>query len=80
VFDIVALVGDYDSAFIEARRAAAARRALRRDRCPARSRCGRDDLSCRPAQSVIVLLCGGDKSTQDRDIRAAKALAKAWRT
>lgn len=25
---------------------------------------------------LIVLLCGGDKSTQDRDIRAAKALAQ----
>ena len=24
---------------------------------------------------VIVLLCGGDKSTQDSDIRRAKALA-----
>jgi putative addiction module killer protein len=34
----------------------------------------------RSGKSVIVLLCDGDKSTQDRDIRAAKALAKAWRT
>ena len=28
---------------------------------------------------LIVLLCGGDKSTQDRDIRQAKALANEWR-
>jgi putative addiction module killer protein len=34
----------------------------------------------RSGRAVVVLLCGGDKSTQDRDIRAAKALAKAWRT
>jgi putative addiction module killer protein len=26
--------------------------------------------------TLIVLLCGGDKSTQDKDIRAAKALAE----
>jgi putative component of toxin-antitoxin plasmid stabilization module len=25
---------------------------------------------------MILLLCGGDKSTQDRDIREAKATAK----
>ena len=30
----------------------------------------------RRGPSVIVLLAGGDKSTQDRDIRDAKALAK----
>lgn len=30
-------------------------------------------------QVLIVLLCGGDKSTQDRDIRQAKALANEWR-
>lgn len=27
---------------------------------------------------VIVLLCGGDKSTQDKDIKAAKKLADQW--
>jgi putative addiction module killer protein len=30
----------------------------------------------RRGQTVIFLLCGGDKSTQDKDIRAAKRLAK----
>jgi putative addiction module killer protein len=34
----------------------------------------------RSGKAAIVLLCGGDKSTQDRDIGAAKALARAWRT
>jgi putative addiction module killer protein len=28
---------------------------------------------------LIVLLCGGDKSTQDRDIRQAKVLASEWK-
>ncbi len=27
---------------------------------------------------LIVLLCGGDKSTQDKDIKAAKKLAELW--
>jgi len=27
---------------------------------------------------LVVLLCGGDKSTQARDITAAKKLAKEW--
>ena len=27
-------------------------------------------------KTVVVLLCGGDKSTQKKDIKAAKALAK----
>lgn len=28
---------------------------------------------------LIILLCGGDKRTQDRDIRKSKALAKEWK-
>lgn len=28
--------------------------------------------------TVIVLLCGGDKSTQEKDIKTAKRLAKEW--
>ncbi|HMR31519.1 MAG TPA: type II toxin-antitoxin system RelE/ParE family toxin [Geminicoccaceae bacterium] len=27
---------------------------------------------------VVVLLCGGDKRTQERDIAAAKTLAREW--
>jgi putative addiction module killer protein len=30
----------------------------------------------RRGERVIVLLCGGDKSTQEKDIKAAKLLAK----
>jgi putative addiction module killer protein len=30
----------------------------------------------RRGQTVIVLLCGGDKSTQEKDIKIAKLLAK----
>jgi putative addiction module killer protein len=28
---------------------------------------------------IIVLLCGGDKSSQDRDIARAKLLAEQWK-
>lgn len=28
--------------------------------------------------TIIVLLCGGDKCTQAKDIKAAKRLAEAW--
>jgi putative addiction module killer protein len=28
---------------------------------------------------IVVLLCGGDKSTQTRDIAAARKLANEWR-
>jgi putative addiction module killer protein len=33
-------------------------------------------LQC--GKTIIVLLCGGDKRTQDRDIETAKRLAKEW--
>jgi putative addiction module killer protein len=29
--------------------------------------------------TIIVLLCGGDKSTQAKDIKTAKRLAEVWR-
>lgn len=32
----------------------------------------------RRGKLLVVLLCGGDKSTQARDIVAAKQLAKKW--
>ncbi|MDH2342043.1 type II toxin-antitoxin system RelE/ParE family toxin [Bradyrhizobium sp. SSUT77] len=28
--------------------------------------------------AIVVLLCGGDKSTQAKDIKAAKRLAEMW--
>lgn len=33
----------------------------------------------RHQRTMIVLLCGGDKSSQNRDIAQAKELAKEWR-
>lgn len=33
----------------------------------------------RSGNVVIVLLCGGDKSTQQKDIAEAKRLAKNWK-
>lgn len=33
----------------------------------------------RRGQELILLLCGGDKSTQQKDILAAKRLAAEWR-
>jgi len=32
----------------------------------------------RRGNTIIVLLCGGDKSTQAKDIKAAKRLAMEW--
>lgn len=32
----------------------------------------------RRGHCVVVLLCGGDKSSQPRDIEQAKAIAKDW--
>ncbi|RDJ24113.1 type II toxin-antitoxin system RelE/ParE family toxin [Bosea caraganae] len=29
-------------------------------------------------EEIVILLCGGDKSTQDRDIKTAKQLAVQW--
>lgn len=32
----------------------------------------------RRGDEIIILLCGGDKGSQDRDIRTAKQLAAEW--
>lgn len=34
----------------------------------------------REGKALMVLLCGGDKSTQAKDIERAKTLAHSWRT
>lgn len=34
---------------------------------------------CRRGTAVVLLCCGGDKRTQDADIRRAIAIAKDWR-
>ena len=33
----------------------------------------------RHGKEIIILLCGGDKSSQAKDIETAKRLAKEWR-
>jgi putative addiction module killer protein len=33
---------------------------------------------CRRGEDYVLLLCGGDKRTQDKDIEEAKGLAKEW--
>lgn len=33
----------------------------------------------RRGQRVVILLCGGDKSSQSRDIERAKAIAQDWK-
>ena len=30
-------------------------------------------------EDLVIMLCGGDKSSQDRDIRLAKALWSEWK-
>jgi putative addiction module killer protein len=33
---------------------------------------------CKRGETIVLLLCGGDKRTQDNDIEKAKQLAKEW--
>jgi putative addiction module killer protein len=33
----------------------------------------------RRGATIVILLCGGDKSTQAKDIKTAKELAEKWR-
>lgn len=35
---------------------------------------------CRQGETWIILLCGGDKGSQARDIAVARDMAKDWRT
>ena len=34
---------------------------------------------CKRGQAIVLLLIGGDKSTQQRDIAEARALAEMWK-
>jgi putative addiction module killer protein len=34
----------------------------------------------KPGDSIVLLLCGGTKNGQSRDIKKAKALFETWRT
>jgi len=47
--------------------------ALRIDHGP-----GYQVYSTRRGNTIIILLCGGDKSTQAKDIKTAKRLAAEW--
>ena len=40
---------------------------------------GRRDYFITPGDELIVLLCGGDKDSQRRDIERAKRMATEWR-
>ena len=35
---------------------------------------------CKRGQTIVILLCGGDKSSQQRDISDARTIAEAWET
>lgn len=37
---------------------------------------GRDTGFITPGKAVVILLCGGDKRTQSKDIRKAKEIAE----
>lgn len=39
---------------------------------------GREDTTAQRGILVAILLCGGDKRTQESDIAEAKRLALAW--